>query len=405
MNLIFLTLSKFIPENEGIYTDLMSCFVKHGHKVTVVCPCQRREKTKTSLTIKHGMRILNVSTLNITGVCSIFEKGVGTLLLEQQYISAIKKYLPYDSFDCILFSTPPVTFAKTIEYIKKKYHAVAYLLLKDIFPQNAVDLHYFSKNSLFYRFFKYKERKLYSSADYIGCMSPANKHYIEMHEPYLDRTRIEVNPNSKFYREYKKDMVVRASFGVPVDKVVFIYGGNLGRPQGIEFLCDCIKTNEQRSNSFFLIVGEGNERDKLEKLFANNNLKNSLLLPYLNANEYNELCACCDVGLIFLNKEFTIPNFPSRTLSYMQVGMPYIAAVDTSTDVGTIAEEHCFGLNCLWGDLDAFNAYVEYFATNLEHIANMGKRAKEYFLSHYTVEHSYEIIMKHFENREDYVQK
>ena len=71
-----------------------------------------------------------------------------------------------------------------------------YLLLKDIFPQNAVDLGMFSKGGLLYRMFRKKEERLYQLSDYIGCMSPANVDYILRHNREVDIHRVEVCPNS-----------------------------------------------------------------------------------------------------------------------------------------------------------------------------------------------------------------
>ena len=87
-------------------------------------------------------------------------------------------------FDLILYSTPPITFYKAIEYVKKRDGAKTYLLLKDIFPQNAVDLGMMSKTGLkglIYKYFRKKEKKLYAISDKIGCMSQANVDYVLKH--------------------------------------------------------------------------------------------------------------------------------------------------------------------------------------------------------------------------------
>ena len=86
----------------------------------------------------------------------------------------------------------------------------------------------------------------------------------------------------------------------------------------------------------------------------------------------------------------------------MQSGMPYIAAVDSITDVGTIAEKNHFGRNCLWGDLDSFNQSLDFFVDNPRIIQEMGKNAYKFFLENYTVERSYRAIMRHIK-RDDNV--
>ena len=120
MNILFLTLVKFNSINDrGLYTDLLRKFRDEGHQVSVVCPTERREKQSTSLTKEEGTSILKVKTFNIQKT-NVFEKGIATLLIEYQYLSAIKKYFSDTKFDLILYSTPPITFSKVITYIKKR---------------------------------------------------------------------------------------------------------------------------------------------------------------------------------------------------------------------------------------------------------------------------------------------
>ena len=149
MNIIFLTLARISDIKErGIYHDLMRKFRDEGHQVYIVTPCERRLNLKTSLVKDNGVHILNVKTLNIQKT-NVVEKGIGTLLVENQYKAAIKKYLSGVSFDLITYSTPPITFTKVIKYLKKENpNAISYLQLKDIFPQNAVDIGMMSKTGV-----------------------------------------------------------------------------------------------------------------------------------------------------------------------------------------------------------------------------------------------------------------
>lgn len=71
--------------------------------------------------------------------------------------------------------------------------------MKDIFPQNAVDLGMLTKDGLkgfLYRSFREKEKDLYRISDYIGCMSPANVRYVIEHNPEVDPAIVEIAPNS-----------------------------------------------------------------------------------------------------------------------------------------------------------------------------------------------------------------
>lgn len=188
MKIIFLTLSRINSiEERSIYTDLLRKFRDEGHEVTIVTPLERRLGVDTNMLEVDGVSILQVKTLNITK-SHIVEKGIATLSIEYQYLRAIKRYLNDTQFDLVLYSTPPITFEKVINYIKKRDNAYAYLLLKDIFPQNAVDMKMMKKDGLLHRFFERKEKRLYRISDTIGCMSPANVDFIIKNNPDLAKS-------------------------------------------------------------------------------------------------------------------------------------------------------------------------------------------------------------------------
>ena len=103
---------------------------------------------ETSFNEEFGIHILRVKTGNLKRT-NLIEKGFSTIMLERQFLNGIKKYLNGVRFDAVLFHTPPITFTNVIRYIKKRDNAVSYLLLKDIFPQNAVDMGIFYNNYKF----------------------------------------------------------------------------------------------------------------------------------------------------------------------------------------------------------------------------------------------------------------
>lgn len=420
MNVIFLTLAGITDvEVRGIYQDLMRKFRDEGHKVFIVTACERRFGMDTNLVENKGVHILNVKTLNIQKT-NVVEKGVGTLLIESQYKAAVKKYLSDVKFDLVLYSTPPITFPKVIAYLKRQNpQAMTYLLLKDIFPQNAVDVgilqgmpvqgswfkvHGWGARAKYqlYKFFRRKEKKLYAYSDYIGCMSPANVEFVLKHNPEVDAKRVEVAPNSLELKAYSlqdgqekaERYYIRKKYNLPTDKPIFIYGGNLGKPQGIDYLIKCLDANKNRSDCHFVVVGSGTEYSKLEAWYNANLNLNVKLMKGLPKADYDLLVRSCDVGMIFLDHRFTIPNYPSRLLSYLEYKMPVVCATDVNTDIGKIAEGNGYGYWCESVKPEDFTALVDkVLAADRK---AMGERGYEFLKQNYLVEHTYNAIMKHF---------
>ena len=152
---------------------------------------------------------------------------------------------------------------------------------------------------------------------------------------------------------------MRNKYGIPLDKIVFVYGGNLGKPQGIPFLVECLKTQLKNEQAFFLIVGDGTEFNVLAIFFEKYKPKNMKLMKRLPKDDYDRMIAACDVGMIFLDHRFTIPNFPSRLLSYMQAKLPVLAVTDPNTDIGKVIVEGGFGWWCESNDETLFKVLVK----------------------------------------------
>ena len=159
-----------------------------------------------------------------------------------------------------------------------------------------------------------------------------------------------------------------------------------------------MEKNNNKPDRFFIVIGSGTEKQKLNDWFQSHQLSNAVMLDGMPKEAYDRLVRSCDVGLIFLDKRFTIPNYPSRLLSYLENKMPVLVASDTNTDVGPIAEENGYGLWAEHGDISTFNKLLNVFCENPELKIRMGERGYRFLMENYTVEKSYNIIIKHFEN-------
>lgn len=422
MNVIFLTLYRITDIESGwIYHDLMRKFRDEGHQVYIVSPSERRFKESTTLYESNGVKILNVKTFNIQKT-SIVEKGIGTLMIERQYVRAIKKYIGDVKFDLITYSTPPITFTNVVKFLKERNpEAISYLQLKDIFPQNAVDLGMVHDSwarvhglidvarLLLYKNFRRKEVDLYKNSDFIGCMSPANVEFVRKHNPYYPADRIEIAPNSiELVNEENMDpeefalteknerFYIRKKYDLPTDKPIFIYGGNLGKPQGVDYLTKCLDAVKIRKDCYFVVVGNGTEYDKIESWYnAHGSSSCVKLMKSLPKEDYDLLVKYCDVGMIFLDHRFTIPNYPSRLLSYLSNKMPVICATDVNTDIGKIAAENGYGYWCESVNPEDFVSLVDKMLA--ADIKTMGEKGYKFLKENYLVEHTYHAIMKHFQ--------
>ena len=398
MNILFLTLGKIDDlENHTIYCDLLREFIKNGHSVSTLSPGNKRQEVVKYDGIECSLAYVDLDT--VRGGKNLIKKGFSTIRTGSLFIKGINQYYRNVRFDLVIYTTPPITFVSAVSYVKKRDGAKTYLLLKDIFPQNAVDIGIMSKNGLtglLYKHFRKQEKKLYRISDRIGCMSQANIDYVINHNPEVDPKNVEVCPNSVEVIDKSVDdetrKAIREKYEIPLDKKVFVYGGNLGKPQGIPFLIECLKKCQDIEDAFFLIVGDGTEYGVLESYVEQDKPANVKLMRRLPKEEYDIMVGACDVGLIFLDHRFTIPNFPSRLLSYMQAKLPVLACTDPNTDIGKVIVDGGFGWWCESNDKSLLFDYVNSICKlNLD---SMKETEFSFLQEHYSVVEAYKVITK-----------
>lgn len=376
-------------------------FARRGHRVCAATPLERRQKKKTFLKDAGSSQLLCVRTLNNTKV-GFLEKGAALLTTPWLLRRGVQKHFPRQRFDLILYSTPPVTISPAIRQLRKKHHAATYCLLKDIWPQTAVDLGAVKAGGLMWKYLRRMERELYDVSDHIGCMSQGNVEYLRRHEGEQTARKAEICPNSMEIKESggaASRGEMRAKYGIPQDAMLLVYGGSIGLPQGVPFIREILARYKGDARVYFLLIGNGTDYAALKEWLRAQGISNAQLLPYMDVEAYRGVLSAADVGLVFLNAAFTTPNIPSRTLDYLATGLPVLAAIDAATDYGSIIEQGGFGLASVSGDLPALEKNMQTLS-QADIRKGMGQKGRAFLEQHWTAAHSCDIILEHVTKEE-----
>ena len=223
--------------------------------------------------------------------------------------------------------------------------------------------------------------------------------YLLKNNVHLNKNKVEINANSinldrglEHSQSDKKN--IRNKYEIPFDATCILFGGNLGKPQGISRLIKAISSCKDIDNVFFVIVGEGTHYKYLSNWVKSSQIPNIRLLNYLPKLEYLDLVDSIDVGLISLDYRFTIPNFPSRLLSYLEMKKPVLIYSDEASDMGRIAEENNFGFFARSDSTASFVNAVKRFSNNQTILNKMGHNGYNFMLNNYTTTISYKKIME-----------
>ena len=298
-----------------------------------------------------------------------------------------------------MIAVPPVNFETVVRHVKKIYNPKVYLLLKDIWPASMVDLKVPGgaiAKAIVSAVFRFWEKRLYKEVDKIGCLSSGNVEYVLEHNKFLDPAKVEVNPNCITPREIplmsqEERNAIRGKYGIPVDRVCFIYGGTLGVGQNVAHIVKCLRACKDL-NCHFVISGKGVQYHLLEEYLIEEKPHNLTLINGLPKPEYEKLMQACDVGLVFLRYTAQTPNIPSRILSYMEYSLPILTCLDPVSDLTQIVEDGGFGWGCLSNDENAFRDKI-LEATHID-LEKSRANSREYLIKNFAAGQSYESIVK-----------
>lgn len=391
-----LQISSTFPKDakSGLYADLANGLADAGHELIVVAVDASATPQECELCKFEKISVLRVKSGSIFNT-SKWKKGLSFIALPYLLKSAIKEKLGDLHFDLILFEAPPVTMWKVVSWAMAYFKCPSFLMQKDIFPQNAVDLKMFGAHSLPYFYFRHQEKMMLQTATYVGCMSQGNIDYLRAHNPALDKSKFVLFPNSKNPQMQpsrdRDDFQMR--YGVPRQACVFLFAGNMGKPQNVDLICSAMEFFEGDKNIYFVAIGDGTESGRVRDFIQRKASGNSRFIKSLPRLEYERLAANCDVGIVSLDPRFTIPNYPSKTLSYMELSMPIVAVTDTVTDYKDLIQTQA---KCgLWSDAsnpDDFFANISALSSDAQLRAKFGENGRKYMAENFGIGRSVEII-------------
>jgi hypothetical protein len=146
-----------------------------------------------------------------------------------------KSPLAKEQWDGVVWYAPSIFHGPMVSALRKSSRCKSYLIIRDIFPEWAVDMGLMGRG-LPYRFFDAVARYQYSVADVIGVQTSGNLRYFDRWKGQPGR-ELEVLQNW-----LDKPKLVQCSVRVVetalAGRKVFVYAGNMGIAQGIDILLD-----------------------------------------------------------------------------------------------------------------------------------------------------------------------
>jgi glycosyltransferase involved in cell wall biosynthesis len=373
--------------------DLATEMSRLGHEVFVVTPDDSL-KRGIEISREDEVIVVRVKTRNIRHSNRIV-RAIREIGLSRTIWNSARHFFETHPCDLVVYYSPTIFWSSLVNKLKALNRCGSYQILRDLFPQWAVDTGVIKPYGPIYWYFKRQETRLYGLSDVIGVQSPANLEYFSI-SPKRRRFKVEVlfNWASNVPRP-KARGGWRGKLGLQ-DKVVFVYGGMLGVAQDAANLVRLAANLRDEKHVFFLLVGEGSEAGKVAREIDQRGLANIMVHPSVSQDDYLDILDECDVGLITLSRDLNTHNFPGKMLSYMQIGKPMLASINPGNDLGAILEGHEAGFVCNNGEDDLFSEYALRLANDPELRQRMGQNSLRLLGEKFNVSAAARQIISHF---------
>ncbi|ECG8516084.1 colanic acid biosynthesis glycosyltransferase WcaI [Salmonella enterica subsp. salamae] len=132
---------------------------------------------------------------------------------------------------------------------------------------------------------------------------------------------------------------LRQQLGLPEDKKIVLYSGNIGEKQGLEKVIDAAERLRDRP-LFFAIVGQGGGKARLENMARERGLPNIKFLPLQPYDALPALLKMGDCHLVVQKRGAADAVLPSKLTNILAVGGNAVITAEPHTELGQLCTRY-----------------------------------------------------------------
>jgi glycosyltransferase involved in cell wall biosynthesis len=376
--------------------DLSRELVRQGHSLCVLLPApDQREPWR--LDKSDGAQVLRLKAPRTKDIGYV-RRTLAELAMPFAMLRNFRKSpMANQRWDGVVWYSPSIFHGPLVSALKKSSDCKSYLIIRDIFPEWAVDMGLMGRG-LPYRFFDAVARYQYSVADVIGVQTPGNRRYFE---PWLAHPgrQLEILQNW-----LDKPAQVRCSIRVDqtalAGRKVFVYAGNMGVAQGMDILLDLAERLHSRPDVGFLFVGRGSDAARLKAAAQSRQIVNVVFFEEIDPDEITDLYAQCDAGIVALDPRHKSHNIPGKFLTYIQSGLPVLANINAGNDLAQMIRDERVGQVCETNQVNELLLLTEKLLDQIQTDSGLSARCTALFEREFAVENTVKQIVATFSETE-----
>lgn len=361
--------------------DLAREFIRQGHELTVMLPSPDLDRP-WQIEDFDGARILRLKAPRTKDI-GLVRRTLAEFAMPFAMSRNLRRSpLAHETWDGVAWYAPSIFHGPLASRLKRASGCRGYLIVRDIFPEWAVDMGLMGRG-LPYRFFDAVARYQYSVADVIGVQTPGNRRYFETWEQKPGR-RLEVLQN---WLDAPADApcTIQVAETPLAGRKILVYAGNMGVAQGLDIILDLAERLATRRDVGFLLIGRGSDAERLKSTAAARQLDNVLFRDEIHPDEIPALYAQCSAGIVALDHRHRSHNIPGKFLTYMQSGLPVVANVNAGNDLAKIIRTEEVGVVCESNQIDELEALTLDLLKRLDQDQGLPDRCRALFAREFHV--------------------
>ena len=125
-------------------------------------------------------------------------------------------------------------------------------------------------------------------------------------------------------------------FGLPNDRTIVLYSGNMGEKQGLEIIVEVARLLEPQMSALFIMCGTGSAKKRLMDLAQD--IDNIVFFPLQPVEKLNELLNIADIHLLPQKADAEDLVMPSKLTNMMASGRPVVATVAKGSQIANVLD-------------------------------------------------------------------
>lgn len=362
--------------------DLGKEFIAQSHQVSIIIPAQD-QRNGVSVKLQQGIKVYSVRAFKTKDI-NYIQRVLAEFFNPFVIWNRLRSYPEFQQCkaDAIIWYSPSIFWGPLIKRLKAFFQCKSYLILRDIFPDWALDLGLL-RRGLVYFFLKKVAQYQYSQADCIGLQSPGSLSYFLEANPSLQK-KSEVLWNW-VGRQPENFSSIQLKNTQLEGKKIGVYAGNIGVAQGIEHFHNIARVVNEKSEYGLIFVGRGREMQSLRTLAMEEGLDRILFFDEIDPSEITSLYVQCHFGLIVLDPRHKTHNIPGKFITYVYSHIPTFGLANKDNDLHQLIKEYLIGSissdYSVEGIRSSFSLFDEKFLNGQDYSNNYKMLCNNFFAS------------------------